>query len=142
MDLSCRVEYALSALIELASHPNPTEPLRVKHLAAKQDIPNRYLEHIFIALRRAGIVQAQRGIKGGYSLARKPYQITMLEVFECLEGGNGFKPENSLSLNRSIVREVWLSAQQTTKDVLQNLTLQDLCQRREAREQLNGMYYI
>lgn len=142
MDLSCRVEYALSALIELAGHPNPAEPLRVKHLAGNQGIPNRYLEHIFIALRRAGIVQAQRGIKGGYSLARKPYQITMLEVFECLEGEDGFKQVESLSLNRSIVREVWQSAQQNTRDMLQNLTLQDLCQQREAREQCNGMYYI
>lgn len=142
MDLSCRVEYALSALIELASHPNPAQPLQVRHLAGKQGIPNRYLEHIFIALRRAGIVHGQRGIKGGYSLARKPYQITMLEVFECLEGENELKPDNSLSLNRSIVREVWLSAQQNTKNVLQDLTLHDLCQHREAREQVNGMYYI
>lgn len=142
MELSCRVEYALSALLELASHQNSTEPLRVKDVASKQGIPNRYLEHIFIALRRAGLVHAQRGIKGGYSLARKPYQITVFEVFECFEGSNELKQQDSLSLNRSIVRETWNTAQQTTRNTLQQLTLQDLCQQRDQRKELNSMYYI
>jgi Rrf2 family protein len=142
MELSSRVEYALSALLELANHQNSAEPLRVKDVASKQGIPNRYLEHIFITLRRAGLVHAQRGIKGGYLLARKPYQITMFEVFECFEGTNELRHQDSLSLNRSIVRETWNTAQQTTKEMLKQLTLQDLCHQRDEREQLNSMYYI
>ncbi|HEY9661131.1 MAG TPA: Rrf2 family transcriptional regulator, partial [Allocoleopsis sp.] len=64
MELSARVEYALAALLDMASHANAKEPIQIKLIAARQEIPDRYLEHIFHALRRAGIVYSQRGMKG------------------------------------------------------------------------------
>jgi Rrf2 family transcriptional regulator, cysteine metabolism repressor len=141
MELSTKVEYALIALVELASHPDPNEPLQVKQIADRQSIPDRYLEHVFIALRNAGIVRSQRGIRGGYMLAREAWQITLLDVFTCLvDPAKQVQP--SAALERALVREIWQEAQQKAKAVLQSYTLRDLCQKRELRQQLSSMYYI
>jgi len=90
VELSSRVEYALLALLELASHHPKDSPLTVNEITAFQEIPERYLDQILAVLRRAGIVQSLRGAKGGYLLAKEPWQITLLEVFSTLEGdGSG-----------------------------------------------------
>jgi Rrf2 family transcriptional regulator, cysteine metabolism repressor len=147
MELSAKVEYALISLVEMATHPNPNEPIQVKQIAERQEIPDRYLEQVFAALRVAGIVRSQRGNRGGYLLVRKPWQITLLEVVTCLSDSSN-KPHSSeqplveLSLDRAIVRDIWKEAQQSTLDALQRHTIQDLCLQRQQRQQLNGMYYI
>ncbi|MDX2215341.1 MAG: Rrf2 family transcriptional regulator [Oculatellaceae cyanobacterium bins.114] len=143
MELSAKVEYALIALLELASQPSQNGPMQIKQIAERQKIPDRYLEQVFAILRQAGIVYSQRGNKGGYMLAREPWQITLLEIFSCLEELKGSKrlqanaPSDSL-----LVQDVWKEAQQTAREVLQRYTLRDLCQQREARQRLGGMYYI
>jgi Rrf2 family protein len=60
LDLSAKVEYALLALLELASHHDKKVTLTMSEIAAKQPIPERYLEQILTQLRRAGVVQSQR----------------------------------------------------------------------------------
>ncbi|MBD1867812.1 Rrf2 family transcriptional regulator [Cyanobacteria bacterium FACHB-471] len=142
MELSAKVEYALIALLEMASHPQPGEPLQIKHIAAKQSIPDRYLEQVFAALRHAGIVRSQRGNKGGYLLAREPWQITLLEIFNCLEDNSRSAQGKTVNCDRVIVRNVWKEAEQSARAVLQRHTLRDLCQQREIRQRLSGMYYI
>jgi Rrf2 family protein len=142
MELSAKVEYALIALLEMASHPEPGEPLQIKHIAAKQSIPDRYLEQVFAALRHAGIVRSQRGNKGGYLLAREPWQITLLEVFNSLEDASRSGQRQMVECDRLIVRNLWQEAEQSAKAVLQRHTLRDLCQQREIRQRLSGMYYI
>ncbi|GAB4238397.1 MAG: Rrf2 family transcriptional regulator [Elainellaceae cyanobacterium] len=143
MELSARVEYALAALLELASQFEQAEPLQIKQIATQQSIPDRYLEHIFNALSRAGLVRGFRGVKGGYLLARQPHQITLLEVFECFENSQTEKSISaSLSVNRSIVRDTWIEVQHKTKTMLQNCTLQDLAQMRSKYQQVETMYYI
>jgi Rrf2 family transcriptional regulator, cysteine metabolism repressor len=142
MELSAKVEYALIALLEMASHPQPGEPLQIKHIAAKQSIPDRYLEQVFAALRHAGIVRSQRGNKGGYLLAREPWQITLLEIFNCLEDDSRSGQGQMVECDRLIVRDLWKEAEQSAKAVLQRHTLRDLCQQREIRQRLSDMYYI
>jgi Rrf2 family protein len=142
MELSAKVEYALIALLELASQPQPGEPLQIKHIAAKQSIPDRYLEQVFAALRHAGIVRSQRGNKGGYLLAREPWQITLLEIFNCLEDDSRSSQGQMVGCDRLIVRDLWKEAEQSAKAVLQRHTLRDLCQQREIRQRLSDMYYI
>ena len=80
LDLSAKVEYALLALLELASHHDKKVPLTMSEIAVKQPIPERYLEQILTQVRRAGLVQSQRGSKGGFVLIREPWQITLLEI--------------------------------------------------------------
>lgn len=143
MELSAKVEYALLALLEMASQPNRTEPMQIKQIASRQDIPDRYLEQVFSSLRQAGIVQSQRGSKGGYLLTREPWQITLLEVFICLEDSKSSRTaQETLSLDRSIIHDAWQESLQSARDVLQRYTIRDLCQQRTVRQQLDTMYYI
>jgi Rrf2 family protein len=111
LDLSAKVEYALLALMELASHWNRKTPLTINEITARQPIPDRYLEHIFTILRRGGLIQSQRGAKGGYVLTREPWQITVLDVVMLIEGDRKDREDNGFaSVERDLVREIWQEA--------------------------------
>jgi len=145
VELSSRVQYALLALLELASHHPKDSPLTVSELTASGEIPERYLDQIIAVLRRASIVQSVRGAKGGYLLAKEPWQITLLEVFSTLEGsgsGETKKVSESVTIEKTAVLEIWQEAQQASFAVLGKYTLQDLCQQRDIRKQTHPMYYI
>lgn len=145
VELSCKSEYALLALLELATHYNSGEPLQIRQIAAEQNIPDRYLEQLLATLRRGGLVKSQRGAKGGYILAREPWKINLLEVVGCLEGSNSNLSEEETkpkTVESGVVQEIWTQAKQAADLVLQNYTLQDVCDKRSARKQLNLMYYI
>jgi Rrf2 family protein len=143
LDLSSKVEYALLALLELASHHEKKVPLTMSEITSKQPIPERYLEQILTNLRRAGVVQSQRGSKGGFVLVREPWQITVLEIVTLVEGERKEKDNSETpTLERRLVHEIWEQANVASMEVLNRYTLQDLCQEREARLQHSPMYYI
>lgn len=145
MELSCKNEYALSALIELAAHYNSGEPLQIRQISAQQQIPDRYLEQLLATLRRCGLIRSQRGAKGGYILAREPWKISLLEVMICLEGSEAQPSDQAVApktVESAVIREVWKEAHLAANAVLQRYTLQDLCEKRDARRQLDIMYYI
>lgn len=145
MELSCKCEYALLALLELATQYNEGEPLQIRQIAAQQNIPDRYLEQLLATLRRGGLVKSQRGAKGGYILARDPWKITLLEVFGCLEGLDTRSSEdevNPKTVESTVVQEIWQEARQAANLVLQKYTLQDLCEQLAAKRQMDIMYYI
>ena len=145
MELSSRVEYALLALLELATPYPKDSPLTVNDIADSQEIPERYLDQILTVLRRAGFVQSLRGAKGGYLLAKEPWQITLLEVFCALEGdsnGKFQKVAESTTLEKTEVLEIWQEVRQASLAVLGKYSLQDLCEQRDVRKQSNPMYYI
>jgi Rrf2 family protein len=145
VELSSKVEYALLALLELASHHAKGEPLKVSEIAGSQGIPERYLNQILTTLRHTGIVQSQRGSKGGYLLSRDPRQITLLEVIFSLEGdGNSIKGEvsDSATLEKAAVLEIWQKGLTAFQSVFSRYTLQDLCEQRDSYQRANPMYYI
>jgi Rrf2 family protein len=146
VELSCKSEYALLALLELANHYANQEPLQIRQISSQQNIPDRYLEQLLAILRRANIVRSQRGAKGGYLLAREPWKITLLDVMQCLEGleqtASESAPASNQAIESMVIREVWQEAYQAANQVLQSYTLQDLRDRRHARRQLDIMYYI
>lgn len=145
VELSCKSEYALLALLELTTHYKSGEPLQIRQIAAEQNIPDRYLEQLLATLRRAGVVRSQRGAKGGYLLAREPWKITLLEAIGCIEGLDA--PPTSVnaepkSIGGAVLWEVWQEACRAADSILQKYTLQDLAEKRDARQQLDIMYYI
>lgn len=145
MELSCKSEYALLAVLELASQYDKGEPLQIRQIAAQQHIPDRYLEQLLASLRRCGVVRSQRGAKGGYLLAREPWKITLLDVVGCIEGLDCGLPEdnsNPKTVENAVVLDVWQEARDASYAVLQKYTLQDLCQLRDAKQQHDIMYYI
>jgi Rrf2 family protein len=145
VELSCKSEYALLALLELAAHYQEGEPLQIRQIATQQNIPDRYLEQLLANLRRAGLVRSQRGARGGYLLAREPWKISLSAVVDCIEGLDSKPVEkswNTETVEKTVVREAWQEVCQAANLVLQNYTLQDLCERRDAKRQLDIMYYI
>jgi Rrf2 family protein len=147
VELSCKSEYAILALLEMATHYESGEPMQIRQIAAQQDIPDRYLEQLLASLRRGGIVKSQRGSKGGYLLAREPWKITVFDILECLEGfdiktGEENTNSNPKSMDSAIVDEIWQEARQAANAVLQKYSLQNLCEQRDLRRQLDIMYYI
>ncbi len=88
LSITTKSPYALSALVELCRHGNGG-PVPIAELARRREIPVQFLEQMFATLRRAGIVRSQRGVKGGYTLARPADQITVIELVEVLDGPLG-----------------------------------------------------
>ena len=88
MRFSLQVQYAICALFDLAYNGHD-EPLQVRIISERQEIPLRYLEQIFQRLRRAGLVASKRGPGGGYALARPASDVSLREVIEAVEGPLG-----------------------------------------------------
>ncbi|RMH64184.1 MAG: Rrf2 family transcriptional regulator [Cyanobacteria bacterium J003] len=145
MELSAKSEYALLALLEMSAAYEQAEPLQIRQIAAMHNIPDRYLEQLMATLRRKGLIRSQRGARGGYLLAKAPWQISILDVLNCIEGIESKlaqKPPDNGDLERSLIRSVWLEAWAAANDVLKKHTLQDLCDRRQAYQQVDVMYYV
>ncbi|MDD5288589.1 MAG: RrF2 family transcriptional regulator [Dehalococcoidales bacterium] len=139
MKLSTKGRYAMRAMLDLAQHYSEGLVL-VKDVAKRQEISERYLEHLFISLKTAGLVKSVRGAHGGFTLARQPSEIKLLEVVQVCEGpltlmecvmDAGLCPRSS----RCATRDVWRELQSAMDGVLGSMTLQDLIERQQAKEQ-------
>ena len=84
ISITTKSPYAVAALTELARAPD--QPIPVGEIARRREIPTQFLEQLVATLRRGGVLRSQRGVKGGYTLARAADQITVLEVVELLDG--------------------------------------------------------
>jgi Rrf2 family protein len=129
---------AVLALTELAQRGS-SAPVPILEVAEARGIPLHFLEQLFAGLRRAGVLQSQRGVKGGYSFRRPPTEITILEVVETVDGrlgtpaGDGGPAQGSES--------VWSEARATLAELLSALTIADMVER-EARLQSAPMFHI
>ena len=130
--ITTKSPYAVRALAELARR-GQSAPVPIGEIARARDIPVQFLEGLFASLRRAGILQSQRGVKGGYSFARPPSEITVLEVVELLEGELGSDASSSGPL--------WTEAVDAVKGVLSGSTIAEVAER-ESQNAGAPMYYI
>ena len=130
--ITTKSPYAVRALAELARRGGDS-PVPIGEIAKARAIPVQFLEGLFATLRRAGVLQSQRGAKGGYRFARPPAEVTVLEVVELLEGEVGAEAEAS--------GPVWVEAVEAVKGVLRVTTIADVA---EAEGELAAppMYYI
>jgi len=138
MKLSTRTRYGIRAVIELAQHEGK-RPLQLKVIAERQGISVKYLEQLMSLLRSSGFVRSIRGSKGGYILARPPEQVTLSEVFRCLEGPvtTAECTENKDYCERAAdcaAREVWVQVEGAIEGVLSSITLADMIQRIQSPE--------
>jgi len=134
MRMTTRTRYAIRALYDLAFH-RLGQAAGAKEIAERQKIPLRFLEQILQDLRKAGIVEARRGPRGGYALARQPAQISLAEVLHAVRGPLeemfGFDaPANGNG--EDVPLAVWTDVRARLVDVLERSTLQDFVARAEA----------
>ncbi len=85
MKISTKGRYGLRILIDLAMH-DPGKPRMLRDIAASQQISEKYISRLVIDLRRAKLIRSVRGVNGGFHLAKRPDEITLLEVLETMEG--------------------------------------------------------
>ncbi len=86
MKISARTRYGLRILMDIAQRPNTSTPRRIADIAQAQDISAAFISRLSVPLRRAGIINAERGVGGGLSLAKPPDSISLLEIAETLDG--------------------------------------------------------
>lgn len=145
MELLSKFEYTLIALLELADQYKEGELLQIQQIAYQKNIPARYLEQLLATLRRGRLIKSVRGAKGGYFLARDPQKITLLDVLICLEGLDktaSVKNNTHQTPESQAIQDIMQEVSGAANSVWQKYTLQDLCERRKARQQTQHMYYI
>src|SRR6187401_1925160 len=108
ISITTKSPYALQALAELG-RSGGSGPVPIGELARRRDIPVQFLEQLFAVLRRAGILKSQRGVKGGYSFAREPSDISVIEIVELLDGPVGAGAEGLFADAAAAARNVLAS---------------------------------
>ena len=147
MKISTRARYGTRALLDLALHQSE-EPVSLKDIARRQQIPQHYLEHLISPLIAAGMVRSTRGPKGGISLVKFPQQIIMSEVIQILEGSTApvecvDNPKLCPRFESCVTRDVWGEMKKAINRVLESITLQHLVERQKSKEEpKEAMYYI
>lgn len=146
MRVSTKGDYGVRALIELAHHFGQG-PLQSAEIAARQSIPEPYLDQLLTTLRRAGFIRSVRGPQGGHALVREPENLKLSEVIAVLEGSlspiacldeptgcgkPGFCPQ----------REVWEAVRDATRQILDDISIGDLAAREREASNGGGRYVI
>lgn len=133
MRITTKGDYATRALHDLALHYG-SGPIPIDQIAVRQGLPVRYLEQLLLTLRRAGILQSKRGVKGGYTLARPPAEITLGAILRAVDG-----PVEPIACLMEAPRKpcpreavcalrgVWSDVHRAVAAIVDHTTLQDIC---------------
>jgi Rrf2 family cysteine metabolism transcriptional repressor len=140
MKLSTKGEYAARAVLDLSLNYGQ-RPVKIREIAERQDISQKYLETILLTLQRAGVVRSKRGARGGYYLARPPEAISVGEVIRAMDGPLAPIGCVSVTAHEFCPREatcglklVWREARDAVANILDHTTFADVCQKdRETR---------
>jgi Rrf2 family iron-sulfur cluster assembly transcriptional regulator len=81
--LSTKTEYAIRGLVELAG-AQEKRPVAVREVSERQNLPAKYMEHIFKSLKSAGILKSIKGAAGGYILQKSPDEISLQEIMSAI----------------------------------------------------------
>ena len=147
MKFSQKTDYALRALVELGRQPQPCGHLSCRAIATNQRIPERFCEQVLAGLRRAGLIESQRGASGGVRLVRKAESITVSEVVDIIEGPVVTKgsidpfDDDSRALAHSSIQELWLDLQITVRDRLASVTIADLISRQDELDRSSRLVF-
>ena len=130
MKLSTRSRYGFRAALELAVEYKKG-PLQIKTMAEREGISNKYLEQIIAIMKASGLVTSMRGPRGGYSLAKHPSEVKLIDIFNILEGPVITvecvdHPDYCARCTDCVTRQVWEEMQHAMAAVLESKTLQTL----------------
>jgi Rrf2 family cysteine metabolism transcriptional repressor len=150
MKPTLKATYAIMATVDLALQ-NGNAPVQAKSIARRQAIPPRFLEQVLNALKKAGLVESQRGAQGGYVLNRRPADISLAEIVEALDGPilsstQHWPPAYAGRQARKsdpILATVWERLREAEFNVLSEVTLKELADRhQQIEEERTLMYHI
>ena len=140
-----KVDYAVRALMELAASQG-TATKQSAEIAERWGIPAAYLDQLLTSLRKAGLVTSVRGPQGGHALARPASAITVLDVFEALEGPlipmDCLEDADRCQFARGCaIQGLWSEVQGEVGRLLRAVSVADLA-RKQAEATQPAMYYI
>lgn len=140
MRISTKGRYALRLMLDLALNESG-KPVRIKEIAGRQEISDKYLEQIISVLNKARFVRSVRGPQGGYLLTRKPEEYTVgmilrltegsMAPVECVDDGIG----GCSRMDSCATSIVWKRLNDAVSDVIDNITLSDLVDWQTARNE-------
>lgn len=138
MKFSTRSKYGINAMFELARRYGGG-PVSIKDICDSQQIPEAYLEQLFMPLKKAGLILAARGAQGGYTLAMEPKGISIGAILRTLEGP--IAPTNCLDDegggcdrgNACPGKIIWEKIYGSINDVIDSLSLADILEEYEVR---------
>ena len=127
MDVSVKGEYALRAVFDLAGRGG-SDPVKIAEIAARQRIPQKFLELILSQLKQGGFLGSRRGAEGGYFLARPPRNITVGDVLRHIDGpiAPGRKQQRGNLPPDSPFPEFWQEVGRALSSVIDKTTFADL----------------
>ena len=131
ISVTSKSRYAVLALAELARSGD--RPVPIATIAERRAMPVQFLEQLFSTLRRNGFLTSHRGVKGGYTLARAPDQISVLEVVQALDGVVGQEAEEAGG--------IWRHGVEALRTVFSETSIADIAER-ESGESGVGTYQI
>ena len=145
MKVSTKGEYGVRALIELAHHYGQG-PVQSAEIAARQEIPEKYLDQLLTTLRRAGLIRSTRGPQGGHALIDEPHKVKMSDAVLSLEGSLAPSacvddPEACSKEGGCVQREVWMRVRDATQEILESVSIADLAEK-DQNNRDGGRYYI
>lgn len=142
MRISTKGDYGVRALIELTHHYGEGT-VQSAQIAARQRIPEPYLDQLLTTLRKAGFIRSVRGPQGGHALVKEPAEIRLSDVIRSLEGS--LSPVSHLhdeGYQCRAAHEVWHQVEEATAEILDGVTIADLAARDREFSRNGGRYAI
>ncbi len=144
-----KVEYALRAVVDLASRPG-NGAIQSREIAARQGIPESYLDQLLSALRRAGLVRSIRGASGGYTLGKPAHLITVGDVIRAFDGAPlaadppvgrvpGAPPPRGDRGTAAAVVGVRRRVQEAVRAVIEGTTIRDLLAEKQRLDETQSL---
>ncbi len=135
MKISTKGRYGLRILLDIVLNGDDS-PRLTRDIATSQKISEKYISRLVIDLRKAGLVKSVRGAKGGYTLARFPEDITLLEIVETMEGRTNIvdcvlQPNACNKMGSCAVRQTWAEINGKIRAVLGEITLKDIADKHQ-----------
>ena len=134
MQVSQKGLYALKALMYLTRHYDSKNAVKIREIAADDELPEKFLELILLELKHARVVESVRGANGGYRLKRPPSKIFLGEIIRTIDGP--LAPfEDAESLRRLVDQDkkhgalfrVFLAVRNAASGILDHTSLEDIC---------------
>ena len=142
MRVSTKGRYGLRTLVDIALHQNKGA-VTLNDIARRQEISVKYLWQVINPLKTSGLLSVMRGAKGGYMLAKRPEEISMLEVVSTLEGPMSLvecltKEDVCDRIDSCVARSVWMEVNKTVEKALKDITLAEVLRRYTDSAEVNN----
>ncbi|MDD5719233.1 MAG: Rrf2 family transcriptional regulator [Candidatus Krumholzibacteria bacterium] len=130
LQITRQTEYAIRGLQELARR-NGDAPVQLKSIARSCEVSEAFLAKIFQMLSQQHIVKSHRGVKGGFSLGRRPEEITLRDIVDVCEGGIALNhclrhTNRCENVGHCNMTAAWKQAQTALIEALEKTRLADL----------------